>query len=389
MRASWIAALAAVFMLPAHVEARGWAYFRAHVKPSHHCGAAREVAASYYDARQGSATSSGAGYNRYAMRAAAPRYDGWPAGARLRLRNPRNGRVVEITINDTLPMGEAYHSGVRLDLTPAAHRALGMTATEWICVSRVADIENDPIPMPRPRPANAPIAVTASLIGAAVWTPLKLAAAAVTITSDVLRNRPFRLKGQINIAGLRFPFDSGGMRGHPSVPYGNYRITHNVGNWGARHAALGLGNDDCIWDPKIRRCREGIELHAAGGSMTEGCIGIHGWPKARRAILAMIARFGSAFLHVWPGNVSVTPTAKTTYIAASMLSGGGEKVRQIGHSRGARRRINHAHHRFAKAHKHRYIRARPKSRFAGWRRKPTCSTCIMAMIGRKFPTSPH
>lgn len=128
--------VAAACLGACQVQAQGWQYFRLHVHPTHRCGAAREVAASFYSAREGSATSSGERYSRHAFAAASPRHDGWRKGAVLNLKNPRNGRTVTIRINDTLPMGEAYRSGVRLDLTPAVHAALGLRDTNWVCVTR-------------------------------------------------------------------------------------------------------------------------------------------------------------------------------------------------------------------------------------------------------------
>lgn len=127
------ASVAALLLCVGSARAEGWRWFREHVHPTHRCGGAREVAASYYD--QGPRTFTGERFDPAAMRAATPAKDGWPMGARLRLRNPRNGRTVEVKINDRLPMGEAFRSGVRLDLTPAAHRALGLSATGWICAS--------------------------------------------------------------------------------------------------------------------------------------------------------------------------------------------------------------------------------------------------------------
>lgn len=115
-------------------HAGGWAAFRRLIHPTHKCGLAREVAASVYDARDGSATSSGQPYSRDALAAASPVRDGWHRGAILHLKNPRNGRMVTVRVNDTLPIGQAFHSGVRLDLTPAAHHALGLVATDWVCV---------------------------------------------------------------------------------------------------------------------------------------------------------------------------------------------------------------------------------------------------------------
>lgn len=131
---TFFSAFVVIFVAVSSAHAGGWAAFRRLVHPTHKCGLAREVAASVYDARDGSATSSGQPYRREALAAASPARDGWRRGAVLHLKNPRNGRIVTVRINDTLPIGEAFYSGVRLDLTPAAHRALGLVATDWVCV---------------------------------------------------------------------------------------------------------------------------------------------------------------------------------------------------------------------------------------------------------------
>lgn len=114
--------------------AGGWAYFRAHIHRTGQCGGAREVGASVYS-EPGKKTYTGARFDGSALRAATSKVDGWPMGATVHIRNPRNGRTVTVVINDRLPMGDAYRSGVRLDLTPAAHRALGMKASDWVCAS--------------------------------------------------------------------------------------------------------------------------------------------------------------------------------------------------------------------------------------------------------------
>lgn len=301
-----------------HRSHGGWAYFRDHIHPSHDCGGDREVAASFYDAPQGSATSSGEGFDRNIYAAASPRVDGWSKGTLLRVRNPRNGRQITLRINDTLPMGIPYHLGVRLDLTPAAHRALGMTATEWVCVSRsiIHRIVKDFVPpLPQPRPIlvavkeDSPVSRMGNLAGGLGKTIIK---DLTSIPSVILKSRPFRLLGHIRIAGDLYRFGSGGLHGHPSIPYGDYRITPNdVGPWGARHGALGINYDRDIHDPKWKRPREGIEIHAASMLVTEGCLGIERrrWPKAKKAILTMIRTYGRAFLHVWPNAISVTPMA--------------------------------------------------------------------------------
>lgn len=115
------------------VQAQGWQYFRAHIHRTGQCGGIREVAASYYN-EPGKPTSSGARFDASRHAAATPRVDGFRMGSTVHIRNPRNGKEISVLINDTLPHhGDAFRSGVRLDLTPAAHSALGMKASDWVC----------------------------------------------------------------------------------------------------------------------------------------------------------------------------------------------------------------------------------------------------------------
>ena len=84
-----------------------------------------------------------------------------------------------------------------------------------------------------------------------------------------------------------------------------------LGDWGRHHGALGLSHNNGIWDPKIGDIREGIEIHAAHHLASAGCVAIEGYEQAKRAILHMIAETGEAFLHIWPGLASITPSATT------------------------------------------------------------------------------
>ena len=132
MKRTLIAGLLVVaFVTP--MQAQGWQYFRAHIHPTGKCMGGREVAASVYN-EPGKKTYTGERFDGSAHRAATPKVDGWPMRSHVHVTNPRNGRSIVIYINDRLPHnGEAFRSGVRLDLTPAAHRALGMQASNWVC----------------------------------------------------------------------------------------------------------------------------------------------------------------------------------------------------------------------------------------------------------------
>ena len=72
--------------------------------------------------------------------------------------------------------------------------------------------------------------------------------------------RPKQLTGIITVEGKEYEFGSGGHG--QSIPYGDYLITPDaVGSWGSKHGAIGISNGT-MPDPKLRRDRDGIELHA-------------------------------------------------------------------------------------------------------------------------------
>jgi hypothetical protein len=130
-------------------------------------------------------------------------------------------------------------------------------------------------------------------------------------SSPVLEQGGNFLTGTVDVEGNKFPFGSGGA-GRRHIPYGDYPITPGtVGSWGAAHGALGINNNQ-IWDPVLGRMRDGIELHAgmSDHAITAGCIAIAGnrWPEFKAKVLAMIARNGSAYLHVGADGVSISPT---------------------------------------------------------------------------------
>lgn len=160
---------------------------------------------------------------------------------------------------------------------------------------RVAIERRAPAPAPAPAVADYP--------------PVGFIPAIITAIVEAAA-RPFRLVGLISLDGRDFRYVSGG-RGRGSIPYGSYEITPGaVGSWGRRHGAVGLSGGE-IEDPKYpRRPREGIELHAAYGSQTAGCVGVREWRAFKSALLGAIRRYGRAFLNVGPGGAaSVTPAA--------------------------------------------------------------------------------
>ena len=84
----------------------------------------RIITAFYWEGRR---TASGQPFNPHAMTAA---HRTLPFGTQLTVTNPRNGQSVVVTVNDRGP----YTSGVSLDLTLGAAKAIGMQGTGSVCI---------------------------------------------------------------------------------------------------------------------------------------------------------------------------------------------------------------------------------------------------------------
>ena len=80
--------------------------------------------ASYYARHlHGRETASGETFDRHELVAAHPRY---PLGTRVRVTNQKNGRAIEVRINDRGPSRPNRKEGVIIDLSPTAAAKLGM-----------------------------------------------------------------------------------------------------------------------------------------------------------------------------------------------------------------------------------------------------------------------
>lgn len=123
------AALLAGLFTAGTANAGGWGTVHKYVKPSGNCDG-QEVLASYY--WTGTKTASGERFDANGNTAAART---WALGTTLTVTNPKNGRSLTVRINDTGPWGIAYTKGARLDLARGAARRLGMTASQYVCVS--------------------------------------------------------------------------------------------------------------------------------------------------------------------------------------------------------------------------------------------------------------
>jgi rare lipoprotein A len=89
------------------------------------CGGGRRIISAYY--WEGRHTASGQRFNPYGMTAA---HRTLPFGTQLTVSNPRTGKSVSVIINDRGP----YTSGVSLDLSLGAARAIGMRGTGAVCL---------------------------------------------------------------------------------------------------------------------------------------------------------------------------------------------------------------------------------------------------------------
>ena len=120
-----------------------------------------------------------------------------------------------------------------------------------------------------------------------------------------------QIKGMLSIGGNQYAFGSGGVPGHPHIPFGDYPVTPDaIGPWGQAHGALGI-NNGVIPDAELGRDRTGIELHAGSSDklITEGCLAIAGsqWPQLKQQITSMISQNGPVTLHVGPEGATIAP----------------------------------------------------------------------------------
>ena len=80
----------------------------------------------------GKKTASGQTFNQHALTAAHPRL---PLGTRAKVTNLKNGKQVEVTINDRGP----HRGGRIIDLSRAAAKKLAMGGTARVSVVALAD----------------------------------------------------------------------------------------------------------------------------------------------------------------------------------------------------------------------------------------------------------
>jgi rare lipoprotein A len=109
------------------VSTRGFDWFFANSRPEGKCAGEFVVATWYQSGRR---TASGQPFNPNGFTAA---HRTLPFGTQLTVTNPRSGKSVTVVINDRGP----FTRGVTLDLARGAARAIGMTQTQWVCLSAI------------------------------------------------------------------------------------------------------------------------------------------------------------------------------------------------------------------------------------------------------------
>jgi len=117
--------LACLVSSTAQAQSRGFAWFFAHSKPSGACSGQHVVATFYSSGRR---TASGQVFDSAGCTAA---HRTLPFGSRVAVMNPETGRSATVVINDRGP----FTRGVTLDLARGAARAIGMSRTQWVCMS--------------------------------------------------------------------------------------------------------------------------------------------------------------------------------------------------------------------------------------------------------------
>jgi rare lipoprotein A len=126
-RSFCVVGLAAALLIASTAQgySRGFAWFFSHSRPHGSC-MGQQVVATYYSS--GRRTASGAAFNSGRYTAA---HRTLPFGSQVTVTNPENGRSVTVLINDRGP----FTRGVTLDLARGAANAIGMSGTQWVCMS--------------------------------------------------------------------------------------------------------------------------------------------------------------------------------------------------------------------------------------------------------------
>jgi len=118
----------------------------------------------------------------------------------------------------------------------------------------------------------------------------------------VLDEKAPHIRGNLKLGGVSYAFGSGIDASEPHIPFGDYPITPGeIGAWGQAHGAIGV-NHNVIWDPRLGRNREGIEIHCGHLPYlySHGCVAINPnqWHGFKASLLEFIKEKKTAYLHV-------------------------------------------------------------------------------------------
>ncbi len=114
-------------------------------RPPGGCSGKRIVSTYYWEGKH---TASGQPFNPQGLTAA---HRTLPFGTRLTVSNPRNGKSVTVVINDRGP----FVSGIGLDLSLGAAKAIGMGGTATVCIELREATNDENNGRPEPLPAAA------------------------------------------------------------------------------------------------------------------------------------------------------------------------------------------------------------------------------------------
>jgi hypothetical protein len=112
-------------------HARGWEWFRHHIRPTGGCSLGeKELILSIY--WHGRMNADGSHFNPHGLSAA---HRHLPFGTHVTIRNPKNQRSVTVEIKDRGPFIAGVSPDEAIDLSLGAATALGMTASQYGCMS--------------------------------------------------------------------------------------------------------------------------------------------------------------------------------------------------------------------------------------------------------------
>jgi rare lipoprotein A len=120
----------AILLLAMPAQAQGWAWFLKHIHPTGQCASGREIIGSIY--WDGSHNADGTRFRPHGVSAA---HRTLPFGTTVTIHNPKNGRSLSVPIKDRGPYIAGVHKEGAIDLSLGAARALGMTASQYVCAS--------------------------------------------------------------------------------------------------------------------------------------------------------------------------------------------------------------------------------------------------------------